>query len=176
MERSSAVRVESNGMNSKSKKRGNLRVVNPKESSEEKIPWKIIAITSALTAVIGYGAVELLKLGIGKAKNVANGGKASENQPPNPQLSPDTGMPMMSSFPVQPQNGMFQSPYSQMAAMRAGVVPSQFTNPMMSEEDDEPPKWFRQFKEQHDARLAALEASAQRRDDEPSAEDLDDYE
>lgn len=174
MERSSAVRAESNGMSSKSKKRGNLRVVNPKESSEEKIPWKVIAITSALTAVIGYGAVELLKLGIGKAKNVANRGKAPEMPQPNPQDMGMPGMPGMPTLPPQPPGaGMFQSPYSQMAAMRAGVAPNAFVNPSIAEEDDEPPKWFRRFKEQHDARLAALEA---RRDDEPSADDLDDYE
>lgn len=176
MERPSEVRAESGDNMSTEKstgKRDHLRVVkNPKESSNgDGFSWKFVVLTSAISATVGFVAVELVKLGAGKVKKVANMGQEKQPNPPS-QLP---GMVMPPGMNPE-QQAMFQSPYAQMAMMRGGFMPtssSTFPNPLIpEEEDDEPPKWFRRFKDEHDKELSELKRAVRG----PSAADLDDFE
>lgn len=175
MERPSEVRAESDdGMSTEKStgKRDHLRVVkNPKESSGDSISWKLVAVSAGVSAAVSYAVVELIKLGVGKAKKAANIGQ--EKRPnPQPQLP---GMVMPPGMDPEQQQALFQSPYAQMAMMRGGFVPPSptFPNPLVAEEeDDAPPKWFRRFKEEHDKELSELKRAMQG----PSASDFDDFE
>jgi hypothetical protein len=140
-----------------SKGKEHLRVVKTsdkgKRMTQQEIPWKTIALTSAIASVAGFGAVELAKYLLTKPKKEA----APEPQSaPNPMaaLRPG-GMP---ALPGAISPNMFQNPYAQMQAMQG--FPAPFANPMVVPEPDEPPKWFEAFKEEYDKdqqRLANLE-------------------
>lgn len=152
------------------KRPSHLRAVNPNEKNNQaQSHLKTIILTSALVSATGFVAVEILKFLIGRTKQIVNPAPVapqqmlSGSQPP--QLPGAVGAP-----------SMFQSPY---AAMGNFNVP----NPMLGvpANDDEPPKWFSSFKEEHDRRLAALESNVKRVPHlaavaNPAEDDYDDYE
>lgn len=128
------------------KSKTNILRLNPegKNVNTADIPWKTIALTAALSSVVGYGAVELFKWFATRAKSKLPDTGSGAQQNPVPQL------------PGAVSPGMFQSPYSQMAAAQG--FPAPFQNPMvLPQEDDEPPKWFLKFKQEHEQRLANIE-------------------
>lgn len=137
-----------------------LRVVNSdskgKRMAQQEVPWKTIAITSAVAAVAGFGAVELAKYFLTRGKKVAGEIPEANPQGQMPAMPGGQGMP---ALPGAVSPNMFQNPYAQMQAMQG--FPAPFQNPMVVPESDEPPKWFDSFKEQYDRDQQRLESLEQ---------------
>lgn len=155
-----------------SRSKRHLRAVNADDVPvSEKIPWKTIAMTSAIGSIAAFGAVELVKFLLSKAQDARTGKKAEDEakQAQAAALANPMGGANMQALPGAVQPNLFQSPYSQMQMMQRGGMmpgggmpgmPQGFTNPMVMpmEGDDEPPKWFREFRSEHDKRLQQMEA------------------
>lgn len=135
-----------------SKGKEHLRVVNSdskgKRMAQPEVPWKTIAITSAIAAIAGAGAIELAKFFLTKGKKVVDAEPNPQALPPGMPGGPGGGMP---ALPGAVSPNMFQNPYAQMQAMQGQGFPAPFQNPMVTPESDEPPKWFDAFKQQYDA-------------------------
>lgn len=127
--------------------RRDLRVVNPNESVKPKpepIPWGRLALISAVTSVAGFVALEVFRFLLTRAKNTVNGSKGDEKETNPPALPGSTSA------------NMFESPYAQFVALQQGYTP--FPTQSGASVSGAPPKWFTDFREQHEKQMAELQA------------------